>query len=149
MGRVRLFLKPCLTTIICWSKQIENCLLIKFIWPLQCRSCWSIDWSISWSSGQHFAHLWCFVEKKVSLASSLLIIPFFILDRWFLLHWLLFHLLVLILLFIICILLFIVQSSLWKLMGIIPVMGAIFTMYCWAKVGIICCENFFLIVTFT
>ena len=49
-------------------------------------------------------------------------------------HWLLFHLLVLILLFIICILLFVVQVSLWKLTGIIPVLGAIFTMYCWAKV---------------
>ena len=50
-------------------------------------------------------------------------------------HWLLFHLLVLIILFITSIILFVVQISLWKLVGIIPVMVAIFSMYCWAKVG--------------
>ena len=55
--------------------------------------------------------------------------------RWFFIHWLLFHLLVMIILFITSIILCVVQISLWKLVGIIPVMVAIFSMYCWAKVG--------------
>ena len=55
-------------------------------------------------------------------------------------HWLLLHFLVLVLLFITSILLFVVQVRLWKLNGIIPVMVAIFTMYCWAKVIICTCK---------
>ena len=50
-------------------------------------------------------------------------------------HWLVIHLLALVLLFITSILLFVVKDSLWKLIGIIPVVVAIFTMYCWVKVG--------------
>jgi hypothetical protein len=49
-------------------------------------------------------------------------------------HWLILHFLSLVFLFITSILLFIVQISLWKLVGTIPVMVAIFTMYCWTKV---------------
>ena len=56
------------------------------------------------------------------------------LSRWFLIHWLVFHVLALILLFITSILIFVVQPVLWKLMGIIPVVLAFLTMYCWAKV---------------
>ena len=56
-------------------------------------------------------------------------------------HWLILHFLSLVFLFITSILLFIVQISLWKLVGTIPVMVAIFTMYCWTKVW-----NFYLYV---
>jgi len=54
--------------------------------------------------------------------------------RWFLIHWLVFHVLSLVLLFITSILIFVVQPVLWKLMGIVPVVLAFLTMYCWAKV---------------
>lgn len=54
--------------------------------------------------------------------------------RWFLMHWLVFHVVALVLLFITSILVFVVQVALWKLMGIVPVLLALFTMYCWAKV---------------
>ena len=57
--------------------------------------------------------------------------------RWYLMHWLVFHLLALVLLFITSILVFVVQVSLWKLIGIIPVVVAIFTIYCWAKVTLV------------
>jgi len=49
-------------------------------------------------------------------------------------HWLLFHVIALVLLFITSILIFVVQSALWKLLGLIPVLLALFTMYCWSKV---------------
>ena len=57
--------------------------------------------------------------------------------RWFLMHWLVIHLLALVILFITSILVFVVQVSLWKLIGIIPVVVAIFTIYCWAKVTLV------------
>ena len=57
-----------------------------------------------------------------------------IINRWFLMHWLIFHIIALVLLFITSILIFVVQAALWKLMGIVPVLTAFLTMYCWAKV---------------
>eukprot|EP00092_Neocalanus_flemingeri_P039685 GFUD01043217.1.p1 GENE.GFUD01043217.1~~GFUD01043217.1.p1 ORF type:complete len:330 (+),score=114.01 GFUD01043217.1:65-1054(+) len=60
--------------------------------------------------------------------------------RWFLMHWLVIHLLALILLFLTSILLFVVQVNLWKLIGIVPVGVAIFTMYCWTKVYSLFCS---------
>jgi len=54
--------------------------------------------------------------------------------RWFLMHWLVYHVLALILLFLTSILVFVVQPALWKLLGIVPVILAFFTIYCWAKV---------------
>ena len=54
--------------------------------------------------------------------------------RWFLIHWLVYHILALILLFLTSILVFVVQPALWKLLGIVPVILALFTIYCWAKV---------------
>jgi len=60
--------------------------------------------------------------------------------RWFLMHWLVFHIIALVLLFITSILIFVVQTALWKLMGIVPVLTAFLTMYCWAKVyELFCC----------
>ena len=55
--------------------------------------------------------------------------------RWFLIHWLLLHFLSLVGLFISSILLFAVQVSLFKLFGLIPVVAALLTLYCWLKVG--------------
>ena len=49
-------------------------------------------------------------------------------------HWLILHFASLVFLFITSILLFVVQISLWKIVGVIPVLVAIFTMYCWTKV---------------
>jgi len=74
------------------------------------------------------------------LANILLIFGVSWSRRWFFIHWLLFHLLVLIILFITSIILFVVQISLWKLVGIIPVMVAIFSMYCWTKVYELFCS---------
>jgi len=60
--------------------------------------------------------------------------------RWFLMHWLIIHLMALVLLFITSILVFVVQVNLWKLVGIVPVVVAIFAMYCWAKVYELFCS---------
>jgi len=54
--------------------------------------------------------------------------------RWFLLHWLFLHLLLCILLFVTSLLIFVAQDRLWKLLGLLPVLLALVTMYCWSKV---------------
>lgn len=54
--------------------------------------------------------------------------------RWFLMHWLVLHVTFIIILFISSILLFVIQPSLWKLLGIVPVIVALLIMYCWTKV---------------
>ena len=51
--------------------------------------------------------------------------------RWFLIHWLLLHLL---LLFTISILLYILPTNFYKLVGLVPTIVAILDLYCWVKV---------------
>ena len=51
--------------------------------------------------------------------------------RWFLIHWLLLHLL---LLFTISILLYILPTNFYKLVGLVPTIVAILVLYCWVKV---------------
>lgn len=68
------------------------------------------------------------------LVNILLVIGVMWKRRWFLIHWLVFHVLALVLLFVTSILVFVMQPALWKLMGIVPVVLAFLTMYCWAKV---------------
>jgi len=60
--------------------------------------------------------------------------------RWFLVHWLLLHLLLVLLLFLTSILIFVVQLGLWKLMGLVPVLLALVTMFLWTKVYELFCQ---------
>jgi len=60
--------------------------------------------------------------------------------RWFLVHWLLLHLLLVLLLFLTSILIFVVQLGLWKLMGLVPVLMALVTMFLWTKVYELFCQ---------
>ena len=60
--------------------------------------------------------------------------------RWFLVHWLLLHLLLVLLLFLTSILIFVVQLGLWKLMGLVPVLMALVTMFFWTKVYELFCQ---------
>ena len=77
------------------------------------------------------------MEEKVGWFSSVSFLIVTVFNRWYLMHWLVFHLLALVVLFITSILVFVVQVSLWKMIGIIPVVVAIFTIYCWAKVTLV------------
>ena len=53
--------------------------------------------------------------------------------RWFLIHWLLIHLLLLLLLFTLSILLYILPTNFYKLVGLVPTIVAILVLYCWVK----------------
>lgn len=54
--------------------------------------------------------------------------------RWYLLHWMIYHLVLLVMLFIVSVILFSVEASLRKLLGVVPVLASFFFIYCWIKV---------------
>jgi len=54
--------------------------------------------------------------------------------RWYLVHWLIFHCFVVLLLFITAILIFVLQESLFKLIGIVPLVLIIFIIFLWSQV---------------
>ena len=54
--------------------------------------------------------------------------------RWYLLHWLIFHLLLTVFFFVISVIFFSVETSMRKLLGVLPVLASFCIIYCWSKV---------------
>ena len=56
--------------------------------------------------------------------------------RWYLLHWLIFHLLLTVFFFVISVIFFSVETSMRKLLGVLPVLASFCIIYCWSKVSL-------------